>query len=80
MVSCGHGADTYSANISIDELLGSETRLKDKGRTRECMLLYGYGDGGGGPTEDMLKKMRILRDCDGLPKVTLCWCCFLDTL
>ena len=24
--------------------------LKDKGRTNVSMLLYGYGDGGGGPT------------------------------
>ena len=24
--------------------------LKDKGRTNDSMLLYGYGDGGGGPT------------------------------
>ena len=24
--------------------------LKDKGRTNHSILLYGYGDGGGGPT------------------------------
>ncbi|CAB4009135.1 alpha-mannosidase 2C1-like [Paramuricea clavata] len=35
------------------------------------MLLYGYGDGGGGPTEDMIEKLNRVKDTDGLPKVVL---------
>jgi alpha-mannosidase len=43
--------------------------MKDKGRSSQSLLLYGYGDGGGGPTEDMLECLRRMRDLEGLPKL-----------
>ena len=32
------------------------------------MLLFGHGDGGGGPTEDMLERLERVGDVDGLPR------------
>lgn len=32
------------------------------------MMLYGHGDGGGGPTEEMLERVERLNNVDGLPK------------
>lgn len=34
----------------ILQILKTVKLLKDKGRTRHSVLLYGHGDGGGGPT------------------------------
>ena len=31
-------------------MLKSVKQFKDKGRSSQSILLYGYGDGGGGPT------------------------------
>lgn len=33
------------------------------------MMLYGYGDGGGGPDKNMLERAQRLVDCDGVPKI-----------
>ena len=40
---------------------------KNKAINREIMTAYGYGDGGGGPTDEMLEYARRLKD--GLPGV-----------
>ena len=32
-------------------------------------MLYGYGDGGGGPHKPMLDRMKRLKDVDGVPKM-----------
>ena len=32
---------------------------------------FGYGDGGGGPTREMLERARRLADLDGMPPVEL---------
>jgi alpha-mannosidase len=31
-------------------------------------MLYGFGDGGGGPTPDMLEMLKRMKDIDGVPK------------
>eukprot|EP00117_Sycon_ciliatum_P016137 scpid24513/ scgid1061/ Alpha-mannosidase 2C1; Alpha mannosidase 6A8B; Alpha-D-mannoside mannohydrolase; Mannosidase alpha class 2C member 1 len=62
-------ANTYGCEVTIDEVLKTVTNLEDKGRVSESLMLYGYGDGGGGPTEGMLERMQRLKDCDGLPRI-----------
>lgn len=32
-------------------------------------MLFGYGDGGGGPTREMLGRLKRFHDLEGLPKV-----------
>jgi alpha-mannosidase len=33
------------------------------------LLLYGHGDGGGGPTDDMVQRLALLQDVDGVSRV-----------
>ena len=40
----------YTFHSTHAQLLKSVRQFKDKGRSRQSMLLYGHGDGGGGPT------------------------------
>ena len=35
------------------------------------LMPFGYGDGGGGPTREMLERPRRLADLDGMPHVEL---------
>lgn len=42
--------------------------MRDKGRVSTSAFLYGYGDGGGGPTQHMLEKVNRLADVDGCPR------------
>nr|XP_019011845.1 uncharacterized protein I206_03951 [Kwoniella pini CBS 10737]OCF50626.1 hypothetical protein I206_03951 [Kwoniella pini CBS 10737] len=52
--------DTYNAAGNYKELVKGATKHKNLGVTDECLLLFGNGDGGGGPTPLMLNKLQRL--------------------
>jgi len=58
---------TYSGNLSAPLVLGTWDRYQQKEYNKNTVITYGYGDGGGGPTKQMLEKQRRL-SC-GLPGV-----------
>ncbi len=64
-------ADTYTSTASVQELLYNVNNFKDHERANESCLLFGYGDGGGGPTPGMLEQLRRMEDVDGLPRVRI---------
>lgn len=66
--------ETYNAECRIDEVVRSETRHKSLLGAPAALLAYGFGDGGGGPTADMLERLRRCRGAAdngarSLPKV-----------
>ncbi|MET1005299.1 MAG: glycoside hydrolase family 38 C-terminal domain-containing protein, partial [Propionibacteriaceae bacterium] len=61
--------DTYNAEVSGKELLWSVRNHADSGRATRSLLPYGYGDGGGGPTREMLERISRFADLEGAPKV-----------
>jgi len=63
-------ADTYNADTGPKMLMRNITNFREHDRSSRSILLYGYGDGGGGPSIEMLEKARRMRDFDGLPKLT----------
>ena len=63
--------DTYNAMASVEEIFRHYKNFKDKERANESYMLFGYGDGGGGPTEEMLERIRRMHDVPGLPSVAL---------
>jgi alpha-mannosidase len=63
--------DTYNGVATVKELLLHHTNFKDKERAAESCMLFGFGDGGGGPTEEMLERLRRMRDVPGLPEVVI---------
>ncbi|VDN18928.1 unnamed protein product [Gongylonema pulchrum] len=60
---------SYVTQITVKECLESQSNFTDRGRSNVAMMLYGFGDGGGGPEENMLKRAARLEDCDGVPRV-----------
>ncbi|MGZ4431759.1 MAG: glycoside hydrolase family 38 N-terminal domain-containing protein, partial [Gaiellales bacterium] len=64
-------ADTYNARADVAELRRSVRDFKDHDRSRRSLLVFGWGDGGGGPTPDMLETLRRARDLQGLPRTSL---------
>jgi len=54
-------ADTYNANVTAEEVVKSMKNFKDKGRSRHAVILYGFGDGGGGPERGMLERLKRLQ-------------------
>lgn len=54
-------ANTYTAGAHFGDVVRSQHQHKNLRDVPTGLLLYGYGDGGGGPTEDMLEKLRRCR-------------------
>lgn len=60
---------TYVGNITPRQVLGTWERYQDKAYNSSVALTFGYGDGGGGPTEEMLEaQRRTARKIPGIPK------------
>eukprot|EP01119_Soliformovum_irregulare_P015322 TRINITY_DN4303_c0_g1_i2.p1 TRINITY_DN4303_c0_g1~~TRINITY_DN4303_c0_g1_i2.p1 ORF type:complete len:713 (-),score=261.49 TRINITY_DN4303_c0_g1_i2:116-2254(-) len=64
-------ADTYCAKADVKEVLHSVNNYKDKERSNEALLVYGFGDGGGGPTKVQVENLEIMKNIDGLPVVQM---------
>ncbi len=64
-------AETYNSDLGALDLARTERTFSEKGAAREVLNLFGWGDGGGGPTREMLAQARRKRDLDGSPRVTL---------
>ncbi len=47
------------------------TNFADHEHVDRSLYLFGYGDGGGGPTDAMLESARRLADSEGLPHLTM---------
>ena len=50
--------DTYNAELTGEELAHSAQNFRDKGGASRALAPFGYGDGGGGPTREMLGRAR----------------------
>jgi len=61
-------ADTYNSEANVPELLKVQRDFLDHDHSRTSLLVFGYGDGGGGPTREMLETLRRARDLQGLPR------------
>ncbi|MEV5070708.1 alpha-mannosidase [Microbacterium sp. LMI12-1-1.1] len=64
-------ADTYNSELTPAELLHTERNFKDAGAATTSLVPFGYGDGGGGPTREMLAAAQRSRDLEGLPRVEI---------
>jgi alpha-mannosidase len=62
---------TYNGLMSGDEVFGTWNHYRQKNVNDEVLYIYGYGDGGGGPTEQMLEAAPVLDGLPGFPRVKL---------
>jgi alpha-mannosidase len=60
---------TYNGVLTPKEIIGTWTNYRQKEGHSELMTAYGYGDGGGGPTREMLENRRRLENHPGAPRV-----------
>ena len=61
--------DTYNATVVGEELVFSEHNFKEHGWSDWSLMPYGHGNGGGGPTREMIERARRFASLDGAPKV-----------
>ena len=61
--------DTYNSELHATELAHAERNFAEKGRASRSLVPFGWGDGGGGPTREMLERARRLKSLEGSPRV-----------
>jgi len=68
-----HPADaqgyTYVGKMTGGEVFGTWNHYRQKPINHELLYIFGHGDGGGGPTEEMLETSRVYADLPGFPRV-----------
>lgn len=61
---------TYNGMLHPDSIMGGWMRYQNKDINNDILVSYGYGDGGGGPTREMLEtSIRMEKGVKGIPMV-----------
>ncbi len=60
---------TYSAELMPAEVLGTWAGTQHKELSQALLIPYGHGDGGGGPTPEMVENRCLMAAYPGLPRV-----------
>jgi alpha-mannosidase len=63
--------DTYNSRLSGAELAHAERNLQDKKHTNTSLVPFGFGDGGGGPTREMVAAAHRTQSLEGSPTVRM---------
>ena len=63
--------DTYNSELSAAELAHAEREFAEKRHASHSLVPFGWGDGGGGPTREMIAAARRTADLEGSPRVRL---------
>lgn len=61
----------YNASMTPRELLRGERRAAISPPSRRWLQQFGFGDGGGGPTDWQIQNAKIAASCPGTPRVRL---------
>lgn len=63
---------TYNGRQNASQIMGTWQNCRNRRESSAAVTVYGYGDGGGGPTQGMLEESRRLKyGIPGVPKVRL---------
>lgn len=60
---------TYNAAANPSETLGTWQHFQQKEHQHTLLMSYGYGDGGGGPTREMLENISRLGEFPAMPRL-----------
>jgi len=63
--------DTYNAEVTGEEMAFSQRNFREHGWSDWALMPYGHGNGGGGPTREMVQRAHRMRDLDGTPRLQL---------
>eukprot|EP01117_Protostelium_nocturnum_P007833 TRINITY_DN2801_c1_g1_i1.p1 TRINITY_DN2801_c1_g1~~TRINITY_DN2801_c1_g1_i1.p1 ORF type:complete len:1044 (-),score=436.54 TRINITY_DN2801_c1_g1_i1:183-3314(-) len=63
--------DTYNAQANVKDTLFHLENFKEKERSNESLMVFGHGDGGGGPLMSMVENLEKMKNVDGLPIVEM---------
>ncbi len=63
--------ETYNATLEPKELAHSVRNFNDHGPSHRSLMPFGFGDGGGGPSPDMMEQYHRSKNFEGAPRLTI---------
>jgi alpha-mannosidase len=63
--------NTYNATVVSAEVRMAEANFREHGWSDWSLMPFGHGNGGGGPTREMVERARRMADLDGAPRVAM---------
>lgn len=63
--------DTYNGRLDVTATRKLWERYRSKDVNQDLLLIYGYGDGGAGPTRQLIESYRALSELPGMPDLRL---------
>lgn len=63
-------ADTYNGQMTVEQVRESVINHDENDIVDESAYLYGWGDGGGGPTREMIENKKVINDTNSLPDIS----------
>jgi alpha-mannosidase len=64
----GYGVSTYNTEATPYQTLGTWNNFQQKELQQNLLMCFGYGDGGGGPTREMLENIREMGNFPATPR------------
>lgn len=61
----------YNGNTDPESLIKTWEAHREKDKVDTTLLSFGYGDGGGGPTDEMQEKYEIAKNWAGVPQLKI---------
>jgi alpha-mannosidase len=72
LAHCTPGHDYNTSHTPLELVRGEKNNArKDRAALNAWLQPFGYGDGGGGPTAEMIERAQLAKACEGLPKVRM---------
>ncbi len=65
----GSQGGNYNSSATPGETLGTWINFQQKESQQDLLMAFGYGDGGGGPTREMLENLREMAAFPAMPRV-----------
>lgn len=62
-------AATYNAEVEPGQVMATWNRFQQKELHPNLLMAYGYGDGGGGPSREMIENLEVLQNFPSMPKL-----------
>lgn len=63
--------DKYNSDLSAADLAHAQSNYLERGTANTSLVPFGFGDGGGGPTREMLAAAERTHSLEGSPTVTI---------
>ena len=61
----------YTNKLTVEEIYKHWKWHNEKSKKPFSVLIFGYGDGGGGPTEEMIKAYDVLKEFPKIPEIVM---------